>query len=363
MYHTVLIFFVLISGIRGQVPVKEKCPELTLQQNFDLNKYLGKWYEQATYPNKFELPGKCYDAEYTMLKNATVKVVNSQIVKESGKKTFIEGTARFAGKSTEGKLIVTFHIKGVTRDSPYWVLDTDYDSYAVVWSCSEMKIKEELTSLRFVWLLTRVRLPSSEIMNKIFSLLRILKIMLRILLVIFVSLFGVRGQAIIDGDCPVVTVVENFDIDKYSGRWYEHFTYPRPQEIQGKCNTADYWNNHNRTMGIRNTQLNQATGKLEYANGYARPLANPKEAKFLVNLDIGSHRDATYWILESDYTSYAVVWSCTPISDKSLAIVWLLSREKTLSGEVAVKLFNVLDKFNISLDPLKYTDQTNCPAF
>ena len=35
---------------------------------------------------------------------------------------------------------ITFLVVAVLVDAPYWVLGTDYDNYAVVWSCSNFGI-------------------------------------------------------------------------------------------------------------------------------------------------------------------------------------------------------------------------------
>jgi apolipoprotein D and lipocalin family protein len=49
-------------------------------ESFDINKYLGLWYEIMRYPNAFE-PSSCYNttATYTLNEDNTIKVVNSTI--------------------------------------------------------------------------------------------------------------------------------------------------------------------------------------------------------------------------------------------------------------------------------------------
>lgn len=43
--------------------------------------------------------------------------------------------ARIANGEQQGRLAVAFPSLPVTFDAPYWVLDTDYKRYSVVWSC------------------------------------------------------------------------------------------------------------------------------------------------------------------------------------------------------------------------------------
>jgi len=60
----------------------------------------------------------------------------SPLVYCSGEFDDITGNARLANpNSTEAKLLVSFPSVGA-NDSPYWVLDTDYESYSIVWSCT-----------------------------------------------------------------------------------------------------------------------------------------------------------------------------------------------------------------------------------
>lgn len=54
--------------------------------------------------------------------------------------TQIMGYATQVSKSDEAKLAVSFPSLPYNIEAPYWVVDTDYDSYAVVWSCYEFGV-------------------------------------------------------------------------------------------------------------------------------------------------------------------------------------------------------------------------------
>jgi len=96
-----------------------KQPE-TIQQ-LDVNKYLGNWYQVYGSPTNvlFQGYGECLTAQYGLLDNGYVSVVNSQINKDS-KLEQISGYAYYTNVSEVGKL--TVHLDGVPVDSPYWIV-------------------------------------------------------------------------------------------------------------------------------------------------------------------------------------------------------------------------------------------------
>ncbi|XP_031380901.1 temperature-induced lipocalin-1-like isoform X2 [Punica granatum] len=114
-----------------------KAKEMEVERGLDLNRYMGRWYEIASFPSFFQ-PRNGVDtrATYTLNPDGTVHVLNETW--SNGKRDAIEGTAYKADpKSDEAKLKVKFYVPPflpiipVTGD--YWVLyiDTDYQ-YALI---------------------------------------------------------------------------------------------------------------------------------------------------------------------------------------------------------------------------------------
>ena len=94
----------------------------------DIKKYMGKWYEIASFPQKFQDGCSCTTAEYSLNDNGTVTVKNS-CNKELNRKV-ATATAYVKDKETNAKLAVEFFppFKG-----KYWIIDLADDySYAVV---------------------------------------------------------------------------------------------------------------------------------------------------------------------------------------------------------------------------------------
>ena len=97
----------------------------------DLKKYAGKWYEIASFPNRFQKRCICTTAEYTLTDKGFVTVEN-RCIKDNvnGKQSYIKGKAYVVENSGNAKLKVQFFwpFKG-----KYWIIDLADDySYAVV---------------------------------------------------------------------------------------------------------------------------------------------------------------------------------------------------------------------------------------
>ena len=127
------------SIVNGQRPNLEVVPHV------DLNRYVGRWYEIARLPNRFEK--KCTDsvtATYRLLTDGKVEVVN-RCRKSSGDYTTATGKAKVVDKTTNAKLKVTFFWPFY---GDYWILDLgDNYEYAVVGAPNR----------KYLWFLSRDR--------------------------------------------------------------------------------------------------------------------------------------------------------------------------------------------------------------
>ncbi len=130
---------------------------LTVVPSVDLNRYMGRWYEIARYPNSFQR--QCVGdvtATYSLLDDGQIKVVN-RCRKENGEYSEVEGRAKRAGDDEPNtKLKVRFapaflsFLPFVWGD--YWIilLAPDY-SYVVIgepdrkylWILSRMPVMDE----------------------------------------------------------------------------------------------------------------------------------------------------------------------------------------------------------------------------
>ncbi|XP_044770322.1 apolipoprotein D isoform X1 [Neomonachus schauinslandi] len=138
----------LFSAVDGQAFHLGKCPSPPVQKDFDVNKYLGRWYEIEKIPVSFE-KGSCIQANYSLMENGNIKVVNQEL-RSDGTVNQIEGEATQGNLTEPAKLGVKFF--WLMPSAPYWVLATDYENYALVYSCTTIVW---LFHMDHVWILGR----------------------------------------------------------------------------------------------------------------------------------------------------------------------------------------------------------------
>jgi len=155
-----------------------KCNDAPVLTGFEPEKYLGKWYEYSRLFVVFQVLGTCTVAVYS---DATteegvfrVGVHNMDINKLTGKLEGIEGYAVLSDPDDPDKtanLIVNFDTVPVKQNSTnYSVLETDYDEYAIVYSCSKGPLPN--TKIEDMWILTRQQFPDTDKMVQIYDKLK-----------------------------------------------------------------------------------------------------------------------------------------------------------------------------------------------
>jgi apolipoprotein D and lipocalin family protein len=111
------------------------CMPLETVEYVDLEQYAGLWYEIARYPVPFDEDSVAVTAEYTLLDDGTVRVLNQGLVGDlNGPPTSIEGVARVADPVSQAKLRVSFDRPGLDLiEGDYWIIELAEDySHAVV---------------------------------------------------------------------------------------------------------------------------------------------------------------------------------------------------------------------------------------
>lgn len=120
----ILGFFPVIGFANG---VKQE--PLQTVSSVDLNRYLGKWYEIASIPQRFQEGCAASSAEYSLRSDGDIKVINSCRL-EDGSIKVARGKAWVVDQATNAKLKVRFFWP---FSGDYWIIELADDySYAVV---------------------------------------------------------------------------------------------------------------------------------------------------------------------------------------------------------------------------------------
>lgn len=117
---------------------------LAVVDDVDIERYMGRWYEIAKYPNSFQRDCYGVTADYTLRADGTVGVENTCRTQDGSQVArSIAGFAKIADPDAPAKLTVYFFWP---FGAPYWIIDLDESyTYAVVGDPSR----------RFLWILSR----------------------------------------------------------------------------------------------------------------------------------------------------------------------------------------------------------------
>lgn len=128
---------------------------VTAVQNFEKDKYLGKWYEIARFDFRFERNLDNTTAEYSLNPDGTIKVLNKGYNFKKQMWDSAEGKAKFVGTESEARLKVSFF-------GPFYAgynvvdIDKDYQTALVYGS-----------STKYIWILSRTKTIDNATKNRL----------------------------------------------------------------------------------------------------------------------------------------------------------------------------------------------------
>jgi len=121
----------LLTGCAASTTERLRLPPLATVPSVDLSKYVGTWYEIASFPQSFQKGCTATTATYTARPDGEIDVLN-RCRKDTldGDEKVAEGRARVVDKTTNAKLEVSF-FRPFWGD--YWIIQLAPDyAYAVV---------------------------------------------------------------------------------------------------------------------------------------------------------------------------------------------------------------------------------------
>lgn len=157
----VFAMFAFLIGFALVAPSRAAEKELQTVASVDLDRYLGRWYEIASYPAWFQKNCTATTADYSLREDGRIKVVNScRKGALDGKLKQAKGRAKLADPVSNAKLKVSFF-------GPFWgdyrIIDLDPEyQWAVV----------GVPSRKYLWILSRTPHMDDEVYEGIVSRMR-----------------------------------------------------------------------------------------------------------------------------------------------------------------------------------------------
>merc|ERR1712212_283132 len=195
-----------------------------------------------------------------------------------------------------------------------------------------------------------------------------------LLILILSPSFSLAAIGISTGSCPPVRGMSDFDVSAYLGQWYEYSNmfeiYQDVFAVGAKCVRATYTEEGN-TVGVMNEYVSPLTG-YGSIDGSARFANSSSVGELIVNFNNPAGRSLfgssdpnmpNYSVIDTDYTSYSVVYMCRPIAGIfKKESLWLLTRDGVPSDAAVETALGVMKTNNLPWEKLVKTSQTGCEA-
>lgn len=154
LFYAAGLLLLLSSFTPMDNPDKKMPKGAKVIQNFEVDRYMGKWFEIARLDFRFEKHMQETTAQYRLLDNGKVEVINAGYHVKKKKWKSVKGKAKFRAEKNLGALSVSFFGPFY---SPYNIIALD-DEYKHVLVCGK--------NLDYLWILSRTPQIPEEIKNK-----------------------------------------------------------------------------------------------------------------------------------------------------------------------------------------------------
>ena len=166
------------------------------------------------------------------------------------------------------------------------------------------------------------------------------------------------------GKCPATYETEqSFDLDRYVGDWYQIARDARLPYGRGECGTATYVPDVQRPSEafVLNQQRKRNSDETKEFPIFGKVKPTGESGRFELTFSTVFAK-GTYEVLETDYKSYSVVYTCGTIAGfLTTEYVWILSRDPSLGqGKINDILDNLESNTGYSRNNLVFTDQSDC---
>lgn len=170
---TVILCYLQTSSL-AQRFVSGPCPVIDPPENFQKQKFFGHWIETEKTPSMFDLMMRCMTVEYSDDKDGSIDVAVKG-VSLGGIPVSISGDGLIQDINRAGFYNVRYGLGMPMQGTQVTVVDTDYNEYALIYSCTN-SLLSGLFHSEYIWLLSRDGSLSNPTRQNIYEKLDNLKI-------------------------------------------------------------------------------------------------------------------------------------------------------------------------------------------
>lgn len=147
-----------------------------------------------------------------------------------------------------------------------------------------------------------------------------------------------------------VTVVDNFDVKSYAGKWYEIARFDFKHEKDLKNVTADYSLADDDVIKVVNKGFNTVKQEWKESEGKAKFVGDSNKGALKVSFFGPFYSGYNIVAMEPDYKN-ALVFG------ESKDYIWFLSRDKKMSEDIKNKFLKIAKDAGYDLNRLLWTQQ------
>ncbi|KAK9873351.1 hypothetical protein WA026_022156 [Henosepilachna vigintioctopunctata] len=189
-----------------------------------------------------------------------------------------------------------------------------------------------------------------------------LLVFLTVILILAKSIFG-SGF----GKCPKQEHLKNFNISRFAGRWFEIERTFYLIEVMYSCVTIEMESLSNIKLNISVVSRSRWSDGITVSEGYAiQTRRDPSTFVYKVNTKlprlISKYLPGAglYQIIDTDYDSYAVLWSCSDYIIFYTDMLWIWGRQKELNVTTRANIYNILEQNELDPERLTIPQDGNC---
>lgn len=167
---------------------------------------------------------------------------------------------------------------------------------------------------------------------------------------VFSCIASLSAQSVSQKSNANLELVKNFDVERYSGKWYEIGRFDFKWEKNLKNVTAEYSLNKNGTVKVVNSGYDYIGQKQKQSVGKAKFAGNQNAGSLKVSFFGPFYSDYKIIALDSEY-NYALV------AGKNKNLLWILSRTKTIPTDVKESYIQIAQNASYDLSGFVWTVQ------